>query len=229
MELADTKQCMLAEITSLASAVGLVHTHHGNTLSAYRQASTLPIEVITHGLWHWEEENSLHTLSDSIRQILKRRMKNGTAIQTTCQVLYSELRVLDDMFLDDPLLKHSLPKYLIAWHRQGNSDWFNKRMSTIIKDNPDVVERFLGHKPTGQKSETTLAGIKRLNQATLYLDKIGATFLLASDSPSSPTYSNPPGLNGFLELKTMYQMGLSLKTIFESATVNNAKISRMTI
>lgn len=218
---------LLAEITSLATAAGLVHTHHGNSLAAYRQASNLPIDVMAHGLWHWEEENSSDTLPDSIKQILKRMVKNGTAIQTTSQVLYSELRILDDLFLEDPLLKHSLPKHLITWHQEGNSDWFKKRMSTIIKDNPDVVERFLGHKPTGKKGETTLAGIKRLGQATRYLDNIGATFLMASDSPSSPTYSNPPGLNGFLELKTMHQMGLSLTTIFESATVNNARVFKI--
>ena len=36
-------------------------------------------------------------------------------------------------------------------------------------------------------------------------------------------FTNPPGYNGFLEMKHMFDAGISLEKIFRAATYNNAK------
>ena len=39
--------------------------------------------------------------------------------------------------------------------------------------------------------------------ATRYLVSHGGRLVFGSDTPSGPTYGNPPGLNGFLELERL--------------------------
>jgi hypothetical protein len=50
-----------------------------------------------------------------------------------------------------------------------------------------------------------------------------ANFLFASDTPSSPSYGNLPGLNGYLEMQRLHEAGLSLVQLFKAATINNAR------
>jgi len=49
-------------------------------------------------------------------------------------------------------------------------------------------------------------------------------FLLGSDTPSSPSYSNVHGLNGRREIERLTEMGLSPRQIFEAATISNARV-----
>lgn len=60
-----------------------------------------------------------------------------------------------------------------------------------------------------------------------YLASKDANFLFGTDTPSSPTYGNLPGLNGYLEMKQLRQAGMSLAQIFKAATINNAREFRM--
>jgi len=56
-----------------------------------------------------------------------------------------------------------------------------------------------------------------------YLAGKDANFLFGTDTPSSPTYGNLPGLNGYLEMQQLHEAGLSLEQIFKAATINNAR------
>jgi imidazolonepropionase-like amidohydrolase len=56
-----------------------------------------------------------------------------------------------------------------------------------------------------------------------YLAGKDANFLFGTDTPSSPTYGNLPGLNGYMEMKQLLKAGMSLEQIFKAATINNAR------
>ena len=45
-----------------------------------------------------------------------------------------------------------------------------------------------------------------------------------TDTPSAPTYANPPGLNAFLEMRGLVASGESPAQVFRSATIENAKM-----
>ncbi len=47
--------------------------------------------------------------------------------------------------------------------------------------------------------------------------------VLASDTPSSPTFAAQPGLSTYQELQHMAKIGIALKDILAAATINNAK------
>ena len=45
---------------------------------------------------------------------------------------------------------------------------------------------------------------------------------VGSDTPSDPTYANPPGLNGRLEMDNWITAGVTPLQLFNAATVHNA-------
>jgi imidazolonepropionase-like amidohydrolase len=48
--------------------------------------------------------------------------------------------------------------------------------------------------------------------------------LFGTDTPSSPTYANPPGLNARIEMDRMIDAGLTPAQIFKAATLSNAEV-----
>ena len=69
--------------------------------------------------------------------------------------------------------------------------------------------------------------ISQGERATQYLYQKGLPMVLASDTPSSPTFAAQPGLSTYQELQHMAKIGISLKDILAAATINNAKAFRL--
>jgi len=65
--------------------------------------------------------------------------------------------------------------------------------------------------------------IARDRNATEYLTKHDARLLFGTDTPAVPTYANPPGLNGWLEMHSLIDAGMTPAQIFRAATLSNAK------
>ena len=65
--------------------------------------------------------------------------------------------------------------------------------------------------------------MRHVRQTTAYLASKNASFLFGTDTPSSPTYGNLPGLNGYMEMQRLRKAGLSLAQIFRAATISNAQ------
>ncbi len=214
----------IARLKQLASANELIHFHHGINLTSQRQAVLAEVNVIAHGLWNWEALNHEQDLPPEIRKLLDQIIAKGIAYQPTIQVLVGELDLFNDDFLTQDLISHSLTPDLLAWHQKEGHDWFKQVMEKRIKSNPTVVANFLGHEPTGKAGETSSRALTRLQMVVDYLAKNGGRIVLGSDSPSSPTYTNPPGLNGYSELQKLHEMGLSLKQVLDAATRSNAQV-----
>jgi imidazolonepropionase-like amidohydrolase len=100
---------------------------------------------------------------------------------------------------------------MLQWFRAPEGKWFKKELN---EDNvPDAVMR-----------QTWDNGpLRRARLVVAYLASKDANFLFGTDTPSSPTYGNLPGLNGYLEMQQLREGGLSLKQIFRAATLNNAR------
>jgi imidazolonepropionase-like amidohydrolase len=60
--------------------------------------------------------------------------------------------------------------------------------------------------------------------AARYLASHGGRLLFGSDTPSGPTFGNPPGLNGFLELERLAGAGIPLDRLLASATIEAARV-----
>lgn len=194
---------------------------HANSSEAQAFAVQAGVDAIVHGMWHWTgEDKTVSTLTPSVQKTLDDIVKSGIGWQATMQVLYGELDVFDPGYLANPQLAHALPADLIQWY--GTTDGQSYR---------NGVASWLLSQPTSASAESTWKAAQdfyapflgRNRNATAYLAKRKAHFLFGSDTPSSMTYANPPGLNGWLEMRKLAEAGLTPTQIFRAATLVNAK------
>lgn len=69
--------------------------------------------------------------------------------------------------------------------------------------------------------------LDRGKHTAAYLAANHGRILFGTDTPSSPTYANPPGLNGWLEMQRLIDAGESAAQIFKSATLTNAQALKL--
>jgi imidazolonepropionase-like amidohydrolase len=204
----------LRALVRAAHAAGMPVLMHANGAWAQSVALDAGADIIAHGMWHWEP--SMDTVLSAREQgILDRVVSTGTGYQPTIQVLYGESELFHPSFLTDAKLARVLPASLIAWYGTKEGQWFH-----------DVLAE--GGPQTQRQADSAWAPwFTRVNRATGYLVQHHARLLLGTDTPSAPTYGNPPGLNGWLEMRNLAEVGMTPAEIFRAATIENARALRL--
>jgi imidazolonepropionase-like amidohydrolase len=201
----------LAQIRKAASDNGLVLMIHANGFEAQKFAVNGNVDVIAHGMWKWGEFNAKPALPDQIKQLLDQIVARRIGYQPTIQVLYGETAYFDPEYLKMKAVTKVAPKEMVEWFQSPAGKWFGKEVN---EDNePDAA--FVGEYEQGP--------FRRVRQVVAYLASKDANFLFGTDTPSSPTYGNLPGLNGYMEMKQLLKAGMSLEQIFKAATISNAR------
>ena len=199
-----------------AHAAGLPLLVHANGSEAQRFALDAGADIIAHGLWNWDEPLPERGLPPRVKSILDGVIARGTGWQPTIQVLAGLRDLFHGGYLDDPMLARVMPADLIRWYRSPEGQQFH-----------DLVAQDFGTQDASQLQAQTarvFGGLMvRVQWATAYLAAHHAQLLFGSDTPSAPTYANPPGLNGFREMHDLIDAGLSPAQIFTMATLANAR------
>jgi hypothetical protein len=198
------------EVRAAASQAGLVLVTHGNSLESQTFAVNGGVDVLAHGMWHWGALNNSQELPEPIKRLLDEIVERNIGYQPTMQVLYGLRAYVDPDYLNSPALAKLLPPAMLAWLKTLEGNWFKE----------EVAEEGETDEAVRQGME---APLRRQRQVVAYLASKNANFLFATDTPSSPTYGNVPGLNGYLEMQNLRNAGLSLQQIFKAATINNAR------
>lgn len=206
---------VLAEIRKAATQAGLVLMIHANGFEAQKFAAEGNVDVIAHGMWHWGDLDKGTELPDEIKHLLDQIVEKKIGYQPTIQVLYGEAAYFDPEYLKMDAIARVTPKEMLEWFQSPEGKWFGKELN---EDNePDAVI-FKDYEQNW---------LRRVRQVVAYLASKDANFVFGTDTPSSPTYGNLPGLNGYLEMKQLQKAGLSLAQIFRAATINNAREFKM--
>ena len=206
---------LLAEIRKAATQDGLVLMIHANGFEAQAFAVAGNVDVIAHGMWHWQALDSKMELPDEIKRLLDQIVERRIGYQPTIQVLYGELAYFDPEYLKLPAVSKVTPKEMVRWFQTPEGRWFGRELNE---------ERQPDHVIIGQFEQGPL---RRVRQVVAYLAAKEANFLFGTDTPSAPTYGNLPGLNGYLEMKQLRRAGMSLAQILRAATINNAREFKM--
>lgn len=205
----------LQELIGAAHAAGLPVFMHANSLVAQEAAVNAGADVIAHGLWHADD-------GADPAPVLDRVVKANIGWQPTIQVLYGELNLFDPNYLADSRLSRVLPNSLIDWYRTPAGQTFHDNVASGL---------FAGEKDAAalwSKARAFYAPyLARNRKATGYLAARNARFLFGTDTPSSPTYANPPGLNGWMEMQRQIDAGLTPAQIFSAATLSNAAVLKL--
>jgi hypothetical protein len=198
------------EVRAAATMDGLTLVTHGNSFEAQTFAVNGGVDVLAHGMWHWGTLDNSPELPAEIKQLLDKIVERNIGYQPTMQVLYGLRAYVDPDYLHTPVLAKLLPPAMLAWLKTPEGAWFKE----------EVAEEGETDEAVRQGME---APLRRQRQVVAYLASKNANFLFGTDTPSSPTYGNIPGLNGYLEMQNLRNAGLSLEQLFKAATINNAR------
>lgn len=200
-----------------AHAARLPVLMHANSLEAQTFALDTGVDIIAHGLWNTDEKAKSGELTAFEKSVLDRVIAANVGWQPTLQVLYGLHNLFDDATLADPKLAPVLPRSLIDWYRTPEGRWFR---DSIVVESPELAA------PSAAVS-MLLGPIRRVAAATGYMAQHHARLLFGTDTPSSPTYANPPGLNGWMEMRHLADAGATPDQIFQAATLSNARALKL--
>ena len=207
----------IRSLVAAAHAAGLAVLLHANSAEAQTFGLDTGVDILAHGLWNADETAAPGELTPAVQSILDRVVATRTGWQPTLQVLQGLGDLFNPAFLSDPRLARVLPRSLIDWYGTPEGQWFR-----------DVIAADLPKADPGEALRRGLAvPIARVAAATGYLAKHNARLLFGTDTPSAPTYANPPGLNGWLEMHRLIDAGLAPAQIFEAATLSNARALKL--
>jgi hypothetical protein len=214
----------IREVVKAAHAAGLPVLMHANSDEAQKFGLDAGVDIMAHGLWNWSQEHSpTSDLTPGIKKILDDELAQDVGLQPTIQVLYGIRDLFSASFLSDPRLSRVLPSNLLEWYRSPEGQWFrvvvSQEMQLPADADPGQLERALngGIDPT----------IDRGKHATAYVVARHGRILFGTDTPSAPTYANPPGLNGWIEMHRLIDAGETPAQIFKSATLTNARALKL--
>jgi imidazolonepropionase-like amidohydrolase len=204
---------MIREVVRESHARDLPVLMHANTLAAWRFAVQAGVDVIAHGMWNWDQfEQTGEGLPAPIRALLDTIAARRIGFMPTLRVIDGLGDMYDPAFLDNPRLAWVLPPSLIAWYRTPAGQAFAAELRRNFGKASEAEIREIFHRVADHGASVTR-----------YLVSHGGRLVFGSDTPSGPTYGNPPGLNGFLELERLAAAGIPLRRLLEGATVEAAK------
>jgi len=202
---------VLADIRKDATQAGLVLMIHANSFEAQKNGVEGNVDVLAHGMWNWGDLDKTTELPVEIKQVLDRIVEKKIGYQPTIQVLQGLLAYFDPEYLKIEAIPKVIPKEMLEWLNSPEGKWFKKELDD--DDTPDAA----------MLEGIQQGPLRRVRQVVAYLASKDANFLFGTDTPSSPTYGNLPGLNGYQEMQQLQKAGLSLVQIFKAATISNAR------
>jgi len=205
---------LVRRLVEAAHANGMPVLLHANNQEAQKFGVDAGVDILAHGMWNWEDRTTTD-LGPAARAVLDSIVATEIGWQPTIQVLYGERDLFDPEFLSQPALFDVLPRELIDWYSTEEGGWWKERLGRA-----PFIEALLER---GAWDSIDAEPITRVRAALGYLAENEARLLFGSDTPSDPTYANPPGLNGRLEMDNWIDAGVSPAQLFRATTIRNAK------
>jgi len=185
---------------------------HANSLAAHRFAAAVGVDAVAHGLWNWDVPETA-SLPEQVRRVLDDERRAGIATMATLRVIGGLADLFSAEFLADQHLAQILPRELLDWYRSEDGQWFAREMARDFDGLPAEQVHAIFARTSG-------AGAT----AIAYFVSSGGRLVFGSDTPSAPTYANPPGYNGYLEMVALEKAGIAPRQILVAATSAAAEL-----
>jgi len=205
---------LMKELKEETHKNNLVLVAHGNSIEAHRFLGTADVDIIAHGLWNWGKYrlDNTNRIPEEVTKILDTEINKNIGYMPTLQVINGLRTLATPEFLDNSELENVLPKNLINYYKENTDNMY----ASVFGDAPKniIINNFNRISNQGKID-------------LMYMNDHNGLILFGTDTPSSPTYGNPPGYNGYLEMLEMKNAGIPLSKILASATIENAKAFKL--
>jgi len=181
---------------------------HANTKTGQRMALDAGADVIAHTIADGVGPDG--KLTPDVDSLLSQIASRRVGFQPTLRALYGALALIDPNYLKDPRLLDAVPQALF--------DWFTTEDGTRYRD-----ARVNGAGGESTFRQSLLAFQKSYAAVLSKLIAGHARLLFGSDSPATPSWGNLPGLNSRLEMDHWLAAGVTLRTLLQSLTIDNAR------
>jgi len=189
---------------------------HANSWGSQRVALLADVDIIGHGMFHWDEYRHEKEVPAPIRATLKEIAERKMGYQPTLHVLDSQRGLFDPNYLENPLLEKAYPKELLAWYKSEEGQWFKKRIRQYFPRHLHSLDDKAMYQHFTKYYQHNVDILK-------VLADYDANLLFATDTIIGQSYANAPGLSGYIDMKAWHKAGVSLIKILQAATINNAK------
>ncbi|HEY2516477.1 MAG TPA: amidohydrolase family protein [Polyangiaceae bacterium] len=187
---------------------------HANSLSAHRAALEAGADVTAHGMWNWDADDDQTELPQAARSVLDAEVHAKMEMMPTSRVISGLGDLFAPEFLDDPQLANVLPAPLLAWYRTDAGHWFAR----------EIAKGF----PPSAPVDHIRAVYRKIEdhglRAARYFVDHGGRLVFGSDTPSGPLFTNPPGYDGYLEMRALERAGIKPSEILAAATIRGAEL-----
>lgn len=224
---------VISDLVLEAKKINLPLLIHAPSLEGHQVGVNSGVEIFAHGLWNWtdnfEEEFNNLELSEEHKNVLLQIAQKQLGYQLTIRTIRGEEDLIIGKFSDDKNLEHVYPRDYLDILKTQEGEWGHNKIigrgDFLKRTNPSFYNAMRSNH--SEDIEMWLAVYKlyksRLDSVAMFLSEHNANFIFGSDSPAMNMFTNPPGYNGFLEMKHMYETGISLEKILRATTYNNAK------
>jgi imidazolonepropionase-like amidohydrolase len=198
-----------------AHKTGMPVLMHANSEASQKFAVEAGVDVIVHGMWHWNDKTKTSPPAE-VSSLISQIVEHQIGYQPTIQVIFGEQELFNDDFFNDPLVKHSMPVGLVNWYKSDEGKWMRREMAEVLgKKVSDISYEFI--------KENYASTIQRLNNVVASLASQNARLLFGSDTPSGSFYTQFHGHNGRLEMQRWIEAGIPLDKLFRALTIVNAQ------
>jgi imidazolonepropionase-like amidohydrolase len=191
---------------------GLLVFAHANSKEAQAFAVDAGVDLIVHGMWGGWQLASDGGLPADVDTILGEVAQRQMGYQPTIQVIAGLRDMIRSGYLARPELADAYPTTLTAWYSTKEGGWY-----------ADEIRKYPGFRGEPGFREV----LERASKVTRILAEANAHLLFGSDTPSDSVYTNPPGLNGRLEINNWIDAGVSKEKLFRALTIDNARMLRL--
>jgi len=214
------------DVVTAARASDIPVILHATTPAGHQVGLDAGVDILAHGPWEWPGVRYDRSEPPAeVEDIMNEIALGDAALQPTMQTLRNTASMFDPASLNHPALQNVLPQGYIdylASDGQAQRDVFVSIFGPAFRAMHDLdVGAEAQPVDLRQLQLTYNARYERMVGA---MQANGAKLLFGTDTAVGGFgWGNPPGLNGFLEMKGWSRAGIPLRTIFEAATIDNAE------
>jgi imidazolonepropionase-like amidohydrolase len=209
---------IVRDIVTAAHAVHMPVVLHATTPAGHRFAADAGVDILAHGMWEWPDQSfDAPEPKPEYRRIAKRIANTGIKMQPSFSTIRNAASLFDPDLLSDPAWRHAVPDIYLDYLRtdaQKQRDAFIAMFGSQLAQNTSLKDR-----PSQMSAFNS-----RYERLVGEMDANGAELLFGTDTAVGGFgWASPPGLAACWEMRAWVRAGISLRSLFESMTIANAR------